>query len=92
MIIKSFTYVIVLGSVVFVLHKPLSATIGCMDDSQYGYTERGYDYKTLHYVSCSCPCSSYKNLNQHGRCLQCGHYHKPQEMEIVMSGNGIFEQ
>ena len=91
MSIKNLIFLMVLGSAIFVPHKPLSATIGCMDDSQYGYTERGYDYKILHYVSCSCPCASYKNLNKRGQCLRCGHYHKPNEMAIILPGNGTFE-
>lgn len=52
----------------------VKAATGCMDNSYHGCMDEGYDYKTLHYVSCSCPCNRYERLNRRGQCTQCLHY------------------
>ena len=68
----------------------LSGQIGCMDKSKHaGKCNEGCeicctpDYKQLYYVDCSCPCWRYKHIAKHGRCMQCGHYVKPEEFPIT---------
>ena len=46
---------------------------------------RPIDYKTLHYVYCSCPCGSgpiYQILGARGKCLECWHYHDPADFDL----------
>ncbi len=50
--------------------------IGCMDNSKHVKTKDGYDYKTLHYVECSCPCRKQRHLLRKGKCFKCRHYVK----------------
>lgn len=45
------------------------------------------DYKTLHYVYCSCPCGSgprYQILGRKGKCLECWHYHDPADYDLFI--------
>lgn len=63
----------------------LDASIGCMDTSKHADTSGGYDYKTLHYVECSCPCCKMRHLNRKGKCFKCGHYIKPDTEEFDTS-------
>lgn len=58
----------------------MHAEIGCMDDSKHRDIRDGYDYKTLHYVNCSCACRDHKNLNKKARCSKCLHYHHPADI------------
>lgn len=64
-------FLILLG---FLFAVPVQAQLGCMDKSQHGDIRDGYDYKTLHYVSCPCPCERYPRLDRRGQCMKCGHY------------------
>lgn len=50
------------------------STIGCMEKGRHGKTHDGYDYKTLHYVACSCPCKKYRHMARKNKCAKCGHY------------------
>lgn len=50
------------------------SAIGCMDNSKHTDTSDGYDYKTYHHVSCTCPCDSYPHYLDRGQCMKCGHY------------------
>ncbi len=69
---------------------------GCMSKSQH--LKEKFDNKSYHYVSCSCPCDSYRAKgfyaqNKH-ECLECGHRHDPQTVLILnkipqMSSEGI---
>ncbi len=69
---------------------------GCMSKSQH--LKEKFDNKSYHYVSCSCPCDSYRAKgfyaqNKH-ECLECGHRHDPQTVLILdkiphISGQGI---
>lgn len=62
-----------------------NAEIGCMDTSYHAYNcndgsickLRHFDNKTLHYVPCSCPCSTYPMLDRKDKCIVCFHYHDP---------------
>ncbi len=63
----------------------LDASIGCMDTSKHTNTNDGYDYKTLHYVACSCPCYKERHLNRKGKCFKCSHYVKQDSEEFDTS-------
>jgi hypothetical protein len=53
------------------------ADVGCMDNSKHVKDmKNGYDYKTLHYVECSCPCQKQRHLIRKGKCFKCRHYIK----------------
>ena len=60
------------------------ACIGCMDTSKHTKIKDGYDYKTLHYVECSCPCHKYRHLMRKGKCFKCRHYVKPDAVVFDM--------
>lgn len=59
-----------------VLMVPVLGQIGCMDNSKHTDISDGYDYKTLHYVQCNCPCHKYRHLHRKGKCFKCRHYVK----------------
>ena len=52
------------------------AQIGCMEKTKHGNTQKGYDYKTLHYVHCNCDCARHAHLARRGKCMQCRQYVK----------------
>ncbi|MBY0109501.1 MAG: hypothetical protein K2X90_00070 [Candidatus Babeliaceae bacterium] len=54
----------------------LYGSVGCMENSKHAQTKDGYDYKTLHYVECSCPCQKQRHLIRKGKCFKCRHYVK----------------
>ncbi len=64
-----------------IYYHSFKAEIGCMDNSWH--LQKRYDYKEYHFVSCNCPCSKGKLLNDRGKCLSCQHYRDPQPFIIV---------
>ena len=66
---------------------PLLAKPGCMSKSQQ--LQQKFDTKAYHYVSCSCPCDSYRSkglyLQKRNTCLQCQHQHDPRPVLILNS-------
>ncbi len=78
-------YIVITVCLLVVVICILKADIGCMDTSKHLDTHDGYDYKTLHYVSCSCPCHKMRHLNRKGKCFMCGHYLKPNTQIYDMS-------
>lgn len=48
--------------------------VGCMDNSKHLDTCDGCDYKTYHYVYCTCPCQRYARSYDRGRCEKCLHF------------------
>ncbi len=65
----------------------LIGQIGCMDKSKH--LNEKYDYKTYHYVHCTCDCQRYAQSSDRGLCSECGHYHDPGSWEIVGYNNKI---
>ena len=62
--------------------RSINGKVGCMDNSWH--LKKAYDYKTYHYVYCSCPCEKeYEQLSNRGQCWKCHHYHEPQNIEII---------
>jgi|GEM_PF-5728190 hypothetical protein len=61
------------------------ADIGCMDKSKHTDTRDGYDYKTLHYVECTCPCHKHRHTARKNKCSQCDHYMNPKIEEFDTS-------
>ncbi len=66
----------------FLASLSLGAKVGCMDKSKHGNICDGYDYKTLHYVHCTCPCDKYRHMSRKNKCFKCRHYMKPNEQLI----------
>jgi len=66
-ILKQLLVIAFILSSIFTAH----ATIGCQETSSH-MDDNGYDYKTLKFVRCSCPCERYRAYD--GRCGMCGHY------------------
>lgn len=61
----------------------IKAEIGCMDNSKYMDLSDGYDYKTYHYVYCTCPCNRYAQSFHRGLCEQCLHFRSPKDLIVV---------
>ncbi|MCL4361018.1 hypothetical protein M1446_01520 [Candidatus Dependentiae bacterium] len=59
-----------------------NSKIGCMDKSYHLDRSNGFDYKTYHYVKCSCPCNKYPKTDDY-RCIQCRHFHEPSETIFI---------
>ncbi len=62
----------------------LDCSPGCMSRvrRQFGFNrgqDRRPDYRTLHSVECFCPCDSYEQVVQYGRCSRCLHFRRPME-------------
>ena len=76
------------------VRRPCNRT--CRKAEQYRQSRKGcytgqpvcckpIDYKTMHYVYCSCPCGSgpiYQILDKRGKCLECWHYHDPADFDL----------
>ena len=61
-----------------------------MDNSLYGDTRHGYDYKQYHYVACTCPCERYCQSIKRGICERCSHPKKPCGIiQIKKNGRGL---
>lgn len=58
--------------------------VGCMDNSKHMDPKAGPDFKTYHYVYCTCPCQRYAHSNDRGRCEKCLHY---RDQSIAYSPN-----
>ena len=54
------------------------AKLGCIDNSVHGDPKKRPDFKTYHYVSCSCPCDRYAQFDARSRCAKCRHFHAPE--------------
>ena len=65
------------------LIKSINSAIGCCDNSYHTNHTQAYDYKTLHYVKCSCHCEQYPLIEKLGQCARCGHYREPVSVIIV---------
>ncbi len=50
----------------------ISTAPGCQDNSTHLATSSG-DYKTWHYVKCSCPCEKRYVKRPDGHCSECEH-------------------
>jgi len=68
---------------------PLSAEVGCMDNSFH--LKQWPDFKQYHYVTCNCPCEQYAHLAERDKCLKCGHYHAPQS-KIIITPSGVVHE
>jgi len=68
-------------SITFLNTGALFGAIGCMDNSFH--TKVKFDHKQYHYVQCNCPCHKYINSFVKGECPECGHYHDPEDFEIL---------
>jgi hypothetical protein len=75
----------------FLINYYVIAEVGCMDNSYHAYLcpyiNPEYcgkpDYKTLHFVTCYCPCRKFKHGYERDKCFRCGHYHDPQQRELL---------
>lgn len=61
----------------------LKPAIGCMERTKHGLIRHGYDYKKLHYVECACNCLRYRWGEKGTRCINCWHYHNPNEVIAI---------
>ena len=73
---------ILLITLLFMASQPIFASIGCMDNSWH--LKKSPDYKTYHYVKCNCPCERYTLMENRGKCLRCGHFHNPQDINWII--------
>ena len=61
----------------FLIGKSLQAKLGCIDNSFHHDVTKRPDFKTYHYVSCTCPCDRYAQFDARSRCTKCKHFHAP---------------
>jgi hypothetical protein len=72
-------------------------SVGCMDTSLHAYAcndgkiceLRRFDNKVLHYVPCTCPCTTYEVVDRKAKCLRCWHYHDPRYLDLTPNINRL---
>lgn len=86
---KKFVQIMALFTCALYANKLISQ-VGCMDKSKHACKcNEGCeiccspDYKELYYVECACPCWRYQRISKHCRCINCGHYVKPEEFPVT---------